>query len=208
MVRRDEHIGVRVTEAEKEKFEKHLKETNEFDSVPRMFRSLAREHIRNYGEDENGSIDTDELINAMNTALSDVHDRLDRMETHIVSIDSRTSDDDEVDKLAREIYSALPVYESEESLPGMFEIASLVSDQSGKSDYSMAQKISSPSAWAEYFDKSEAQVRRACLRMLEYFPDVEFTEAELGDYNIEVDEGQRMDIQVSERRYYKIAGDD
>ncbi|NIB98035.1 hypothetical protein [Halobacterium sp. R2-5] len=205
MANRTETIGVRVTEAEKQKFEQYAEEHNEFDSASRMLRVLAHRHINGEGDGVEASIETDELVDAMDVALSGVHERLDRMENHVVAIDSATDTDDDVDKLAREIYAALPVYNDTDDLPGMEEVArALTSEQ--QSDHSQTQLISSPSVWANYFGADEAQVRKACMRMLDYFPDVEYVTSSMGGYDIEV-AGEPVDIRVSERRYFKTEDD-
>lgn len=196
-------IGVRVTEDQYEKINAYAENHNEFDSASRMMRVLATRHITNESNDPEPSIDTDELVNAIDVALSGVNERLDRMENHLVAIDSATSDDDETDKLAQEIYAGLPVYESEDDLPGMFEVASGLSQDSHLSEFKMAQLVSSPSTWADYFDTTNGQARKACMRMLEYFPDVEFVTEEMGGLNMDIGDGQIHDIQVAERRYFK-----
>jgi len=201
MAKRTETIGVRVTPAEKEKFDSYAEEHNEFDSASRMLRVLAHRHIASDGQDE--SIDTDEIVDAVSVSMSDVHERLDRLEDHILSIDSHTSDEDEVDKLARDIFSSLPVHSDASELPDMFEIAR----QMIEDDFTMAQSLSTPSAWANYYDVEVATARRACARMLDYYPDVEFSRVEMGDVNVPIGDGTSGDISVSERRYFRTEGE-
>ncbi|USZ74066.1 hypothetical protein NGM07_11425 [Halorussus vallis] len=200
MPNRTEMIGVRVTPEEKEEFQKHIDETNEFDSIPRMMRTLVKGHINSDGQ-QDVAIDEEDLIRSMDVALSPVVERLERLEEHITEIDAQTSDDDEIDKLARSIYESLPEYLDGEELPDMEELAHRIVE----SEHSVAHTVSTPSVWAQYFGVEPSEARRACALMLKYYPDVEFDTIEMGD--IDVDMGEKVgDIRISERRYYKNPG--
>lgn len=174
MADRSKIIGVRVTPDEREKFEEHLERTNEFDSLSRFFRVLAHRHIES--DDEEASIDSEEIIEAVDAAISPVREKLDQVEEHVVAIDSTVSDDDKIDKLARDIYMSLPTVSNESELPAI----SNGERYENSSDFEVAQAISTPYLWAQYFDEEIADARRACARMTEYFPDVEYVSVDLG----------------------------
>lgn len=90
--------------------------------------------------------------------------RLDEIEQHVLSIDANTSDDDKIDKLARDIYATLPVRASESDMPRIKDVL-----REELSEMAMAQQISTPYIWSEFFNASIADTRRACARMLDYF---------------------------------------
>lgn len=194
-------IGVRVTEEEKKKFEDYAEEHNEFDSASRMLRVLAHRHVETDGQQE-AAIDEEDLVRSMDVALSPVVERLERLEEHVTEIDSQTSDDDEIDKLAREIYDALPEHLDGEDLPSMEEIAPKLAE----STHSVARTLSTASAWADHFGVDRAQARRACARMLEYYPDVDYYTIEMGDVDLGAAD-EMGEVRISERRYYKNPGE-
>lgn len=163
---RSETIGVRLTPAEREKFEQYVEESNEFDSMSRFFRTVAHRYVAT--EEEDPSLDSEEVINAVDTAVSPLAERLEQIEEHVVSIDSNVRDDDKIDRLARDIYSSLPTHADDTGLPDLSEV-----EQYGNaSDLALVQAISTPDMWAQYYDEDLQDVRRACARMLEYYPDV------------------------------------
>lgn len=175
MTDRTETVGVRVTPGEREKFEEFLEDSNEFDSISRFFRVIAHRHIAT--DDEDVSIDQDEIIEAVDTAIDPLSERLGKVEEHIVAIDSNVSNDDKIDKLARDIYSSLPTYQDISEVPDVGSIE----QYSDMSELALAQRISTPYLWSQYYDEDVADVRRACARMLEYFPDVEYNHIDTGE---------------------------
>lgn len=200
MTNRTKTIGVRVTPEEKRKFEDYAEEHNEFDSASRMMRVLAHRHIKTEGHQET-AIDEEDIVRSVDIALDPVIERLENLEEHVTEIDSQTSNDDEIDKLAREIYDSLPEHLDGEDLPSMQELAPKLAE----STHSLAQTLSTPSAWAEHFGVDRAQARRACARMLEYYPDVEYYTIEMGDVDLGTGD-EAADVQISERRYYRRPG--
>ncbi|WP_408956676.1 hypothetical protein [Natrinema sp. 74] len=199
MPNRSKTIKVRLTPSEKEEIEEHLDESNETASLSDFGRLALLRHIRT-DDEETATIDSEEITDAVDVALSDVHERLDRMESHILAIDSHTNNDDEIDKLARDIFRSLPTATDASELPSLWEVGTTTADD----DYSLAQSLSTPSAWANYYDVDVPVARRACARMLEYFkPDVQYDVLEGGgDVPVE-GEGYSENVGVSERRYYK-----
>ncbi|WP_248517924.1 hypothetical protein [Salinarchaeum laminariae] len=224
MANRTEYVGVRLTPDEHDKFEKHIESSNEFDSMSRFFRVLAHRDVA--ADDEDVSVDADEIIDAVNTAVSPLAERLEQVEEHIVSIDSNVRNDDKIDRLARDLYSTLPVHADESELPDLGKAA-----QHAKSDLAKAQSISTAELWAEYFSEDLQDMRRACARMEEYFPDVQIVRAEVdsdessllhGDVSVEsptshTDQSTGIDRTVSTssnpgsettvRRYFKTRGE-
>lgn len=173
MVDRTETVGVRLTPDERERFESFVKDNNECGSLSQFFRLAAYNFTTEDKEDV--SLDTEEIVQAVDVGIAPVTERLDELEEHVLSIDSRVNDDDKIDKLARDIYSALPVHQSASDLPDIRSPDEL----DDASDFVLAQKISTPYLWSQYFDEDVADVRRACSRMQEYYPDVEFVREDL-----------------------------
>jgi hypothetical protein len=157
---RSETIGVRLTPDEREKFEEYIDETNEANSLSRFLRIAAHRHIET--EDEDQSIDTEELIEIVDSSVSPLYGRIDKIENHLMEIDSNTSNDDKIDRLARDLYSSLPVYSSPEEFPSFTEISNF----EDPTDLSLVKSISTPYLWAEYFEEDLSDVRRACGRMI------------------------------------------
>ncbi|UPW01706.1 hypothetical protein M0R88_06285 [Halorussus gelatinilyticus] len=170
MTDRSEIVGIRLTPEEREEFDEFIREENEFDSLSRLFRVTAYRYM-NSG-DEEATVDQDEIIRAVDTSVTPLEERLDRIEEHVLSIDSSVTNDDKIDRLARDLYSSLPVHSTGNDLPDFDEVGQFDTP----SDLALAQAISTPEVWAQYFDEDLADVRRACARMLEYYPDVGFVE--------------------------------
>ena len=168
MADRSEFVGVRLTPEKHEKFTEYIEDSNDFDIMSRFFRTVAYRYIAT--EDEEPSLDPEEIIEAVDTAVSPLSERLEQMEEHIVSIDSNVRDDDKIDRLARDIYSSLPTHSDETGLPELDDIGKY----GDASDLAIVQGISTPYMWARYYDEDLQDVRRACARMQEYYPDVEF----------------------------------
>lgn len=181
MTDRSEVIGVRVTPEEKQKFKQHIEENNEFTSLSRMFRTLASKHVRNYGEEDTASIDPEEIINAVEAGLSGVTEQMDQLETRMAELESQVSHSDEIDKLARELYSCLPEYEDEKH---MLDPQNM-DDTEDK--LLQAKQLSTEFAWQDYFGVEKEELSRAIARMQEYFPDVAI----------------KQDNELDYRRYYK-----
>ncbi|KAB1197742.1 MULTISPECIES: hypothetical protein [Haloferax] len=200
MPNRSKTIKVRLTPDEKDEVEEYLEVTKETTSLSDFGRLALLRHIRTDDEDEAARIDPEQITDAVEVGLSDVHERLDRLESHIVAIDSNTNNDDEIDKLARDIFTSLPTVTEASELPSLYEIGVT----SAGDDYSLAQSLSTPSAWANYYDVEVSVARRACARMLEYFSaDVEYEVIEGGgDVPVE-GEGYSESVGVAERRYYR-----
>lgn len=174
MTDRTEFVGVRLTPEEREEFENFLREEGEFNSMSRFLRVAAYRYMA--GADEESSIDPEEIIDAVDSAVTPISDRLERIEDHVLSIDSNVSDDDNIDRLARDIYSSLPAHTDTNGLPDFGEIGQFESP----SDLALAKSISTPDVWAQYYDEDLADTRRACARMLEYYPDVTYIEDTTG----------------------------
>jgi len=185
MANRDKHIGVRVTEAEKAKFESHVEDTGEFDSVPRMMRNLTRNHINNYGEEEDtAAVDTEEIVNAVEVGLSSVHERLERLEDSLAELEAATVTSDEKSALAHDIVAELPVYDDGPDFPDPGDL-----DTGSPDSIETARSLSTVTAWATYFGVADDDARSALARAQKY-PDVKYVEGSL-----------------SHRRFYKTTED-
>jgi hypothetical protein len=181
-VTRNHKINFWVTEAEKHEFEQYVEQSNEFDSLSRMFRVLAHRHI-NSDDEREASVDSEEIVDAVDVAVSDVHERLERIEDNIGDLGSEVSTNDEINQLTHKVVSELPVHSSADGLPSpTTEIDSAPADS-----VQMARQLSTPGAWASYFDVSVKKMRRA-LGEAQTLPDVRYVEVK------------------GSRRYYKTGG--
>lgn len=223
MTDRSEVVGIRLTPEEREKFEEFIQEGNEFDSLSRFFRVTAHRYMNT--EDVEATIDQDEIIRAVDSSVTPLVERLDRVEEHVLSIDSNVTTDDKIDQLARDLYTSLPTHSSKSDLPDF----DTVSQFDTPSDLALAQAISTPEVWAQYFEEDLADTRRACARMLEYYPDVEFVEdttagsdsniprhddlsidqsegVSVGDSSLSAEAKDEGPDKSTVRRYYKTSG--
>lgn len=171
-----EVVGVRLTPDEKQKFEDYVDDSDEFSSLSRFFRVVAHREVAT--EDDQPTLDPEEVVQAVDDALTPLATQLDQIEDHVLSIDSSIRDDDKIDKLARDIYAALPTHDSGDDLPALDK--ENLEKYANTSDFSLVQAISTPFMWSRYFGEDYEDVRRACSRMLEYYPDAEYVEAEIG----------------------------
>lgn len=174
MADRTELVQIKVTPDEKQKFQEYVESTNEFDSLSRMFRVLAHRHIETDGQERDATVDTEEIVDAVDIAVADVVERLERVEDKVAELDSSIRTDDEIGQLTHEIVSNLPIYESDDQIPKPTEI-----DQGGVEDLEMAQQLSTVDAWADYFEISVDKARRALARAQEH-PDVKYVEGARG----------------------------
>lgn len=176
MTDRSEVIGVRVTPDEKEQFQQHIEETNEFSSLSRMFRTLATKHVRNYDEEDTASIDPEQIVTAVETGLSGVNEQMEQLDRRMAELESQVSSDDEIDKLARELYQNLPELEDEKYLLDPENM----DDTEDK--LLQAKQLSTEFAWQDYFGVEKEELRRAIARMQDYFPDVAIKQDKELDY--------------------------
>lgn len=179
MTDKSEMIRVRVTPDEKQEIQDYLNETGEFPSMSRMLRTLAKQHIRT--DEDTASIDPDEIVDAVEIGLSDVTEYLQNMDDRLANVEQKVSDEDEIDKLARELYDEIPVVKSEEEMRNLDSHVRL-------GDADEAAIISTPDAWADFFDVDLPMIRRALARANDYYPDLHY-------YNIKED---------GTRRYYVL----
>ncbi|WP_435099935.1 hypothetical protein [Halorubrum sp. N11] len=200
MTDRSETVGVRLTPAEREKFEDFLREEDEFDSISRFFRVAAHRHIATANEDV--SIDPEEIIDAVDSAVTPISERLERVEDHVLSIDSSVTNDDKIDLLAQDLYSSLPTHSKADGLPDFDKIEEFDTP----SDLALAQGISTPEIWAEYYDEELADVRRACARMLEYYPEVNYIQDTAGESKTHVPVHDDVGQTNTSRQVDSIAG--
>lgn len=167
-------IGVRVSEAEKQKFEEHIKDTSEYDSVPRMMRSLARNHINEYGDEATSAVDADEIVDAVEIGLSSVHERLEELENLVAEVNAVTVSSNENSALANDIVTELPTYADGPDFPDLMEL-----DSGSPYNIQTARALSTVGAWANYFGVDDDDARTALARAQE-FPDVKFIEGDSG----------------------------
>lgn len=185
---RDEQYNVRVNAEEKASFEEYIEETHEYRSVAQMFRSLAHSEVKGH-EQGAASIDPDEMRDVVDEALDPLAERIADIDDQMATMAARVSDDDEIDKLARQVFHALPEHQSGEEMHSPVESFHIAD---AEDRLPSAQLASTPTAWARYFGVSTSKMRRACGTMLEAYPDAQYYE------------DQRSDgMDAPERRYYK-----
>lgn len=210
MTERSEIVGVRLTPKERERFEEFVQDNEKVNGLSQLFRIAAYQYIDT--DEQEASIDPEEIITAVDSAITPIEERLDKVEEHVLSIDSNVTNDDKIDRLARDIYSVLPEHATESELPGLNDGDQLEVE----SDLAAVQAISIPETWADYFEENLDDVRRACARMLEYYPDVKFVEDSFDTSDADIQLHQNLGVnqpspasdvgdesESTVRRYYK-----
>jgi|GEM_PF-5550227 len=188
MANRTETIKVRVTPDKKEKFEKYIEDTGEFPSVSQLLRVSANEHIKQ-DDEQTPDIDAEQLTNAVEDGLSDVHERLARIEQEVNRVDTAVQPNKEdVDDLADDIAMQLPVMNSSEELRDTNAIMEERA-HSGMSDLEFTKEMSTIEFWADFVDADENKTRRAITRAANWYPDVQWT----------------YDESMGKRRYYRTS---
>lgn len=168
---------MRLTPDERRKFENHVEQSDEFSSLSRFFRVLVHRHIDT--DDDQPSLDPDEIVEPVDQALTPLSTQLDQIEEQVLSIDANVRDEDVIDRLARDIYSSLPTHQRGTDFPALDDLDEL-ENHANTSDFALVQAISTPFMWSRYYTEELQDVRRACARMLEYYPDVDYVHGEIG----------------------------
>jgi len=189
MANRTETIKVRVTPGRKKEFERYLEMTGEFPSLSQLLRASATRHIREEEDGGSGDVDADEIADAMETALTDVHERLERIEQEVNRVDSAVQPDEEdIEDLADDIAVQLPLLDSGEEFRGTREVME-EREQEGMSELEFTREMSTVEFWSGFVDADMNRTRRAIARAVQWYPDVKWT----------------YDEAMGERRYYRTS---
>lgn len=189
---RDDQLNIRVSESEKAAFEEYVEETHEYKSVAQMMRQLAHMEIKDGGQSR--SIDPDQMRTILNETIQPLTNQINDLDERLTDLSSQVSDDDEIDRLTRNIYHNLPEHESPDELVDLFEYEQSVEDAAD--DLSVARAITTAPAWAAYFDVSESDARTACAQLKRYYPDARHFDEKWEQPGGGV-------VEAPERRYYK-----
>lgn len=191
MANRTETIKVRVTPERKQKFKNYIEDTGEYPSLSQLLRASANEKVegRMAGADNGSSIDADEITNAVEIALGDVTERLDRIEQEIERVDTAVQPEEEdIDDLADDIAVQLPVMDDGSEFRRTNEIME-ERHHSGMSDFEFTREMSTVEFWSDYVDADQNKTRRALSRAASWYPDVKWV----------------YDEDMGERRYYRTS---
>lgn len=189
MPNRTESVRIRITPESKRIFEEYLEESPDFSSLSRLFRVAAREYIHEEDTQAPTDIDPEQVTNAVETGLSEVHERLARIEQEVNRVDTAVQPNNEdVDDLADDIAMQLPVMDSSEELRGTNAIMEERA-HSGMSDLQFTKEMSTIEFWADFVDADENKTRRAITRAANWYPDVQWT----------------YDENMGKRRYYRTS---
>lgn len=149
---------------------RELPRTGEFPSLSQLLRAAANKHIE---EDTTttAEINPDQITDAVENALGDVTERLERIEDELAHIDTEVGESEDVETMVQDIVAELPVMDdgaefSDDLTPG---------EQAGDASVLEFCKLSStPSAWSDYVEEDVTKTRRALSRLIEWYPDVEY----------------------------------
>jgi hypothetical protein len=176
-----------------------LEETGAYPSVSMMFRALARERMEETEEQEaTASIDPEEITNAVNVAMSDVTERLERIEDGLAHIDTAVQHEEDIEDLANDIVRELPVATDIKDLEPVYDIVQDRAHDDTIDYHEYARRVSTAAAWAKYLDADVNRVRRALARAVEWYPDVKYG-------HTPADEDNPDPMYGDERRYYRTS---
>jgi len=166
-VTRDNRITLRVSTAEKVQIEEWVEQDPDFETKSEFLRAAARD----YAGDSETSIDPDQIVEAVDIAISPVHEDLEEIKNRIASVEAAaTEPDDEVTRLAEQLAAELPVH-PDGNLPDLaHEVPEDISEGSARA----ARILSNPTAWAAYFETEAADVRAALSLAQRWYPEVTF----------------------------------
>lgn len=166
---RDDRITIRVSQSEKKQIESWMEDDPNSDNVSQFLRTAAR----TYAQGPNQSIDQEEVVHAVEVGMSSVQEELENIKTRVAGVEATAHEpDDDVARLAREIAEPLPVHPNG-NLP---DLARDVPKDIGESTLRAARIISTPRAWASYFDRELPDVREALSLAYQWYPEVEYIE--------------------------------
>lgn len=172
MARKSERVTLKVTETQKDRWETYAEDNPEYDNLSDLVKLSVEKEMsgaldREAVEQLDVSIDYDDIVRAVEAGLSDVNERLESVDDRLADVESTVKTNDDISKLARDIYEEMVVVEDEAE---MRELGPMVSQEV---EEELAIQ-STPGAWATLFDVDEEDARRALSRAVQLFPDVEY----------------------------------
>lgn len=171
MATREKVVKLRVTKAEKQKFEDHVSKTNEYASVSQFLRTAAYNHLE-AGDEQ--SVNVDEIKTAVEDGISGLEAELNSISERLADIEQTVQQDDEVTKLADDIYEELMIFTDEID----DEYENIRDFDEARVEASTAEERArldgTPAAFAELFGEEVNQIRRALSRALDLYPDIEY----------------------------------
>lgn len=201
---RDNRIVFKVTEREKEKIEEAVDGEPNVQNRSDFIRLAVTQKIHGVLDQEaieNLEVGLDEgSLPEIESEIEDVKQELQQARDEIIDAINTDWDEEEIDNLTRRIFQNLPVYESHED---MIDPEQEHKEYDPETDEEDARVISTPSAWADWFDVDVAVARRACAHLEEYYPGEVIVMDDSG-YNAETGEFDAP----SERRYFRYTSED
>lgn len=168
---RDEVVKTRVTKTEKTKFEEYVSQTNEFASISQFLRTAAHNYL---SSDADPSVNTGEIKTAVEDGISGIETRLEEISNRLADVEQSIQQDDEVDKLASDIYEELMLFtdDIDEEYDDIRDFNEAWVEPNTAEEY--AKLDGTPAAFAELFGVEVNKARRALSRALEMYPDIEY----------------------------------
>jgi len=170
---RTELIKVRVTPDHHDEITEYLEETEEFGSLSTLGQHVLVQYVRDDGDDsdQSVSIDSEDIIDAVDMGLSPVNERLEKIETELLEVQNLVQTDTEVRDLADQLYdNLLQVPDDDQTI----EDLTLLKPEE-------AALVGTPEAFAEEFGEDEGTVRRALDMADKMYPNVDYIVTEIGE---------------------------
>ncbi|EMA58939.1 hypothetical protein [Halorubrum lipolyticum] len=198
MTNRTDKIEVAVTPAEKNEIRDWVDANPDYTSMAMMLRTLTKREMADGGGEEktqSASIDSEEVTEAVESALGDVHGRLERIEDSIAELDTGAQVHDDIEDLAHSVVEQLPVLDDPSEFESFHHIYSETENMDARE---MAQRASTADDWANYLDLDVSRTRTVLTNMIDWYPDAKYAYADPVD-------DPRYEIDSETRRYYRVA---
>lgn len=192
MSKRESDIVVYMEPSEKKEIEKYTEEERAASSLSSFSRRVLLRHVRKQKSDRAGqnNISVDNIVEKLTNEMPERHQQMDELFAAIDRIEELLMTDDEIDELAREIHTALPVCNDARELPD------LSIEYRPEESIAEARDMSTPSAWAAWYSTDQSKTRRACSRMMDLYDDVDAVSP------------RETTSDITERRFYRVKTDE
>lgn len=176
---RTERVVVKLSERELKRWEKASEKEPNCSNRSEFIRlavtrqidgAIDRDAVKDL--DLGAEVDTEEIINAVDIAMSDVTERLESIENRFseLKVDIEKERGKEVSELAQKVYRALPRVAPGEELPDPEKMDHIPEDK-------MAEQTSTVYAWADEYDVEQRIMRDALKEAQDAFVDVKVQQA-------------------------------
>jgi len=177
---RQKSVMVRVTEATKNEWENHVDDPEtRWDDLSDLVRGSVsyelngthvKQEVQDALDEHGGEIDQDELVDAVDTALNNTEQNLNRVEDNLADLNEQLRTSEAITDLAQDLKSnwllSLPANMASVDVGSNPDVQDMLSDEAN------ARRAGSAPAYADVTGHSEQMIRRALRRAEKLYPSV------------------------------------